>query len=83
MIVLVEARTIASKPGEPLGGGEPRDVPAANTVEFVPEGTLTEAAKSETAQPAETVPEFKYIPLPGQTPSNKVTRTRTLPMRSK
>ena len=66
-----------------LRGGDPVIIPATNTVEFVPEGTLVEASNSENAQPAETVPAFRYIPVPGQTPSNRVSRTRTLPMRTR
>jgi nucleoid DNA-binding protein len=66
-----------------LETGAPVVIPTTNVIEFVAEGTLDEAANSDTARPAETVPEFKYIPLPGQTPSNKVTRIRTPPTRAR
>ncbi|HEV3255397.1 MAG TPA: HU family DNA-binding protein [Gemmataceae bacterium] len=58
-------------------GGRPVTIPAANTVEFVPEGTLLDAASSDGAVPAETVPPFEYHPLPGQTPGQKVGPVRT------
>jgi nucleoid DNA-binding protein len=60
-----------------LRGGRPVVVPAVNTVEFVSEGTLLDAANAAGAQPAESVPPFQYVPLPGQTPGQKVGPTRT------
>ena len=33
------------------------------------------------AKPAETVPPFQYVPLPGQTPGQKTPRTRVPPTR--
>jgi nucleoid DNA-binding protein len=60
-----------------LRGGRPVVVPAVNTVEFVSEGTLLDAANAAGAQPAESVPPFQYVPLPGQTPSQKVGPVRT------
>jgi nucleoid DNA-binding protein len=66
-----------------LRGGDAILVPAVNTVEFVADSSLNDAANSANAQPAATVPAFQYIPLPGQTPTDKVTRTRAVPLRTK
>jgi nucleoid DNA-binding protein len=76
-------RVVQIQEHKDLRGGDVVVIPTTNTVEFVPEGTLVEATNSSTAQPAETVPAFRYIPVPGQTPSNRVSRTRTLPMRTR
>ena len=65
-----------------LVNGRPTTFPATNTVEFVPSGVLKDAANSPSAVPAETVPEFKYIPLPGQTPSQQTLRMRVVPLRT-
>lgn len=49
----------------------PVDVPAVNRVEFLPAGETNAAANTGDARPTETVPEFKYVPLPNQTPGQK------------
>jgi nucleoid DNA-binding protein len=64
-------------------GGRPIVVPAFNTVEFVGEVSLGDAANSATAVPAETVPAFQYVTLPGQTPGQKMGRTHTPSQRVK
>ena len=66
-----------------LLNGRPITVPATNAVEFVPTGDLTTAANSSDAQPAETVPAFQFIPLPDQTPGQKMGRTRVPPLRTR
>jgi nucleoid DNA-binding protein len=66
-----------------LQNGQPVTVPAVNTVEFMPEGTVTTAANSESAKPSETVPPFQYILLPGQTPGQKAARNRVPAQRTK
>jgi nucleoid DNA-binding protein len=58
-------------------GGRPVVVPAVNTVEFLADGNLDAAANSAGAQPAETVSGFHYVPLPDQTPGQKVGPVRT------
>ncbi len=55
---------------------QPITVPAQNSVEFLPSGEVVTSANSATAEPADTVPPFQYIPLPGQTPGQKTGRTR-------
>jgi nucleoid DNA-binding protein len=60
-----------------LRNGRPVEVPATNTVEFLSEGGLLDSANAPGAQPAETVPAFHYVPLPGQTPGQKVGPVRT------
>ena len=60
-----------------LREGRPVVVPARNIVEFVADGAIETAVNAETAKPSGTVPEFKYTPLPNQTPGQKVGRTRT------
>jgi nucleoid DNA-binding protein len=55
-----------------LVNGRPATINPANYVEFVPAGGLDAAANAPGAAPAETVPEFRYEPLPGQTPSMKL-----------
>jgi nucleoid DNA-binding protein len=52
-------------------GGRPVVVPARNTVEFLGGGELIDAANSASATPAEVVPPFQYIVVPGQVPSQK------------
>lgn len=60
-----------------LQNGRPVTIPASNTVEFLASDGLAGAANSAAAKPAETVPPFQYVPLPGQTPGQKTPRTRT------
>jgi len=52
-----------------LIGGRPVVVPGVNSVEFVPDGVLVDAANAAAAVPQETVPPFVYNPLPDQTKS--------------
>lgn len=63
-------------------GGTPIIVPGKNTVEFLPAGAVTTSANAATAKPAEVVPPFQYIPLPGQTPGQKMGRTRVPTIRT-
>jgi nucleoid DNA-binding protein len=58
-----------------VAGGRPVVVPAFNTVEFVGSIETNDDANAEGVTPAVEVPEFKYVPLPGQTPGQKVGRT--------
>jgi nucleoid DNA-binding protein len=60
-----------------LRGGRPVVVPATNTVEFLGEGQLIDSANAAGARPAESVPPFQYVPVPGQTPGQKVGPVRT------
>ncbi len=46
--------------------------PARNTIEFIPDGAVEQAANAPGAVPVVEVPAFQYVPLPGQTPSQKV-----------
>jgi len=57
--------------------GLPVKVEAHNTVEFLPVGELEDAANKAGAEPAVVVPPFEYVPLPGQTPSQKTEYIRT------
>jgi hypothetical protein len=66
-----------------LQNGRPVVIPAVNTVEFLPAGDLLDSANGPDAQPAESVPPFQYIPLPHQTPGQKVGRTRVPPIRTR
>lgn len=66
-----------------LRNGQPVIVPAVNMVEFLAAGEINGGANSDNAQPAETVPPFQYIPLPGQTPGQKAPRTRTPSIRTR
>ena len=63
------------------GTGRLQNIAANNTVEFLASGDLGEVANAVTTQPAETVPPFEYNTLPGQTPGQKVGRTRVPPGR--
>jgi nucleoid DNA-binding protein len=60
-----------------LVGGRPAVIPASNNVEFLPAGSIVNAANGPGAVPAVTVPPFEYNPLPQQTPGQKVGNTRT------
>jgi nucleoid DNA-binding protein len=64
-------------------GGTPIVVPGVNRVEFLADGAVTSAANSATAIPAEVVPPFQYVPLPGQTPGQKMGRTHVPTIRTK
>jgi nucleoid DNA-binding protein len=66
-----------------LRDGRPVVIPATNTIEFLPEGVVTEVANAEGARPAETVPAFRYIVLPGQTPAQKMGSTRAPNVRTR
>jgi nucleoid DNA-binding protein len=66
-----------------LRDGRPVVVPATNTVEFLSEGALLDSANAPGAQPAETVPPFQYVVLPGQTPGQKVGPVRTPSQRTR
>jgi nucleoid DNA-binding protein len=57
-------------------GGTPFIAPTVNNVEFLPSAELSSAANAKTAVPAAVVPPFQYVPLPGQTPGQKMGRTR-------
>jgi nucleoid DNA-binding protein len=57
------------------GGGRPVTIPAFNTVEFVGTLEVSDGVNAEGVTPAETVPPFQYITLPGQTPGQKQGRT--------
>lgn len=59
------------------GTGRPLTIPAVNTVEFLPTSGLADAANSDSAVPAVTVPAFEFNPLPNQTKGQKVGRQRT------
>jgi nucleoid DNA-binding protein len=59
-----------------LRNGKVVTIPATNRVEFVGAEGLEGAANSPDATPAETVPAFQFITLPGQTPSQQTPRTR-------
>lgn len=61
--------------------GRPTRIPASNTIEFIPFAEAMESANSETAVPQSEVPEFRYVPLPGQTPGQRMPRITTPPRR--
>jgi nucleoid DNA-binding protein len=66
-----------------LVDGRPALIPAANHVEFVASDALDGVANAAGAKPADTVVPFHYIPVPGQTPSQKVPSLRIAPTRVK
>jgi len=59
-----------------LVDGRPAVITGANYVEFLAGPTLNGAANAPTAVPAATVPPFQFIPLPGQTPGQRVPENR-------
>ena len=59
-----------------LKDGKPVIIPTRNTVEFLPGEGMLDAANSENATPAVVVPAFEYNALPGQTPGQKMGKTR-------
>ena len=63
--------------------GRPAIVPGVNSVEFLPDGVLVDAANAASAVPQETVPPFAYIPLPDQTKSLHVPDERAPNVRSR
>jgi nucleoid DNA-binding protein len=66
-----------------LRNGRPVTIPAVNHVEFVGGDEVGDAVNGPDAVPAETVPAFQYIPLPGQTPSQRTPGTRVPPTRTR
>jgi nucleoid DNA-binding protein len=64
-----------------LRNGRVSEIPAVNRVEFVPSDATFDSANSATAVPAEEVEEFRYIPLPGQTPVDRTPNTKVPPRR--
>src|SRR5215470_263410 len=60
-----------------LVDGRPVTQPARNIVEFLPDAALNQAAAAPGAVPAAEVPPFQYVPLPNQTPGQKVPAGRT------
>jgi nucleoid DNA-binding protein len=65
------------------GTGRVLNIPAKNYIVFDPEGAAEVAAKAANVQPNAVVPPFEYIILPGQTPGQKVGRTRVPNVREK
>jgi nucleoid DNA-binding protein len=63
--------------------GRPATIAAVNYVEFVPSADLAGAANSPSATPAEVVPPFQYIPIPGRDPGMKVGNTRAPNVRTR
>jgi nucleoid DNA-binding protein len=60
-----------------LRNGKPVLVPATNTIEFLATGEATASANGVLAQPAEVVPGFRYITIPGQAPGIKTPGLKT------
>jgi nucleoid DNA-binding protein len=63
--------------------GQPVTIPAVNTVEFLANEQLKAAANQSGAVPAETVPEYRFNPLPQQAPSQRVPNIRNPGTRTK
>jgi nucleoid DNA-binding protein len=59
-----------------LEDGKVVNQPARNVVEFLADPVVEQAANAPGAVPALTVPAFQYVPLPGQTPTQKVPNER-------
>jgi nucleoid DNA-binding protein len=70
-------RVVRIPENKSLVGGRPTTIPPRNYVEFLPDDGVVQASNSPDARPSVTVPPFEYIPLPGQTPSQKVPSGRT------
>jgi nucleoid DNA-binding protein len=65
------------------GTGRVLNVPGKNYIVFDPEGQAESAANAANVQPNAVVPPFEYILLPGQTPGQRVGRTRAPDVRTK
>ena len=63
--------------------GRPATIAAVNYVEFVPSSDLAGAANSPSATPAEVVPPFQYVPLPGRDPGVRTGNTRAPNVRTR
>jgi nucleoid DNA-binding protein len=66
-----------------LRDGKPVTIPATNTIEFLATGETIAAANTTGAKPAEVVPDFRYITIPGQAPSQRVPSSRTPTIRTR
>jgi nucleoid DNA-binding protein len=66
-----------------LRDGRPVTVAAMNTVEFIPAIQVAGSVNSPATKPADSVPPFQYIVLPGQTPGQRVGQTRVPPVRTR
>lgn len=60
-----------------LVNGVPLRLPSSNNVEFLPNSDLVEAANAADVKPAVSVAPFEYVPIPGQTPSQRTDYIRT------
>jgi nucleoid DNA-binding protein len=63
--------------------GRPATIPGESYVEFLPAGELANAANAPSATPAEVVPPFQYVPLPGRDPGMKVGNNRAPNVRTR
>jgi nucleoid DNA-binding protein len=66
-----------------LVNGRPATIPAINYVEFLPAGALNDAANSEKAVPAVSVPGFEYVPIPNEARGLRTENTRTPGIRTR
>jgi nucleoid DNA-binding protein len=80
---LGQFRVVRVQEHRDLQNGRPVVIPAANQVEFLAEGPMADAVNAPGVAAADTVVPFHYIPLPGQTPGQKIGNLKTPPTRTK
>ncbi|HEV3444139.1 MAG TPA: HU family DNA-binding protein [Gemmataceae bacterium] len=80
---LGQFRVVRVQEHRDLQNGRPVVIPASNTVEFLAEGSMADAVNTPGVPVSDTVVPFHYIPLPGQTPGQKIGNLRTPPTRTK
>ncbi len=80
---LGQFRVVRVQEHRDLQNGRPVIIPASNQVEFLAEGSMADAVNTPGVPAADTVVPFHYIPLPGQTPGQKIGNLKTPPTRTK
>ncbi len=76
-------RVVRVEEHKDLVNGRPATIPAQNYIEYVPAGPLNEAANSEKAVPAVSVPPFEYVLIPNQAIGLRTPNTRTQGIRTR
>ena len=76
-------RVVRVEEHKDLVNGRPAKIPARNYVEYLPAGPLNDAANSEKAVPALSVPGFEYVPIANEARGLRTENTRSPGIRTR
>jgi nucleoid DNA-binding protein len=76
-------RVVRVEEHKDLVNGRPATIPAKNYVEYLPAGGLNEAANSDKAVPAASVPPFEYVLIGNEVPRTRTENTRVPGIRTR